>query len=611
MEARSIRGGVCPPPDEIRAFGGLGGPSGASTLRSSPAGLVFTGAVILASWILGCGAPHGGVTDQVVLVTVDTLRADRLGCYGGEDAHTPRMDTLAASGVRFVTAISPAPLTLPSHASLMTALDPPQHAVRHNSIHRLPKDVPTLAESMRDAGFATAAFIGALVLDRSFGLARGFDVYDDAIGSASSSTAGYPERSADVVVDAALHWLESAPPRFFLWVHLYDPHAPYEPPPGFATAFAGDRYAGEVAFADHQLGRLLDGIEARFGGSRRLVVVTSDHGESLGEHEEATHAYGIYDATQRVPLVFSGPGFSPGQVVETPVRLVDVAPTLLAAVGAAPLAGVVGRDLAPTLRGDAEGSEPAYVETLATHLDYGWSPLVGLRTERFKYIRAPRPELYDLGVDPRETRDLARQLPEDAARLDALLEARLTARRSSVGVVLGEADRERLRSLGYVVPEGEASIRQLDRLGGPDPKDEIGLLARVSRAEALALQGRNGEALALLAMDGEPPVHVRLLRAAIRLEAGQEALAVEDARRVTEAAPGRADARLVLAAALEAVGDADAARVAFEAALAIDPRSSVGWRGLARTAERSGDVEAADRARARLVELARDGGRSE
>lgn len=305
-------------------------------------------ALLLSVWLPGCGATRREVTERVVLVTIDTLRADRLGCYGAEGAHTPNVDTLAASGVRFETAISRVPLTLPAHASLMTALDPPQHGVRHNSIHRLADDLPTLAESLRGSGFATAAFVGALVLDRRFGLARGFDVYDDDVGRMSSPTVGYAERIASEVVDAALGWLDSAPPRFFLWVHFYDPHLLYAPPPGFAAAFASDRYAGEIAFVDHELGRLLAGIEARFGPAGRLVVVTSDHGESLGEHGERTHAYGVYDATQRVPLILSGAGWPKGQVVETPVRLVDVAPTLLAAVGARPPA-----------RGRGSGPRPA------------------------------------------------------------------------------------------------------------------------------------------------------------------------------------------------------------------------------------------------------------
>ena len=221
QEARSIRGGVDPLPHQIRAREVPPGRPRAPRSRSSPACLAPAAALLFGVW-LGCGAPKEEVAERVVLVTIDTLRADRLGCYGAEGAHTPNIDTLAASGVRFETAISPAPLTLPAHASLMTALDPPDHGVRHNSIHRLADDLPTLAESLREAGFGTAAFVGALVLDRRFGLARGFDVYDDEVSRWSSPTVGYAERTAAAVVDAALGWLESAPQRFFLWVHGVD-----------------------------------------------------------------------------------------------------------------------------------------------------------------------------------------------------------------------------------------------------------------------------------------------------------------------------------------------------------------------------------------------------
>lgn len=219
--------------------------------------------VLLAS---GCQRSGAILPDRVVLVTIDTLRADRVGCYGSEGTRTLEIDTLAAGGVRFAAAISPAPLTLPAHASLLTALEPPRHGVRHNSIHRLGARPATLAEQLRAAGFETAAFVGALVLDSRFGLARGFEVYDDRMERRSAATVGYAERRGDHVVDAALRWLETAPDRFFLWLHLYDPHTRYDPPPGFAVAYPGDPYAGEIAFADAQVGRLLGG-SARAGAA--------------------------------------------------------------------------------------------------------------------------------------------------------------------------------------------------------------------------------------------------------------------------------------------------------------------------------------------------------
>lgn len=559
----------------------------------------------------GCGAPGASVPERVVLVTIDTLRADHVGCYGAPGAHTPTLDTLAAQGVRFETAISPAPLTLPSHTSLMTGLDPPQHGVRHNSIHRLDGAIPTLAEHMRGRGLATAAFVGALVLDRRFGLGRGFDVYDDHMDRRSSQLSGYAERPADRVVDAALEWLESAPARFFLWVHFYDPHVEHQPPPGFAAAFANRPYLGEIAFADQQAGRLLDAIRERFGDAGLLVAVTSDHGESLGEHGERTHSYTIYDATQHVPLIFSGTGVPAGRVVSAPVRLVDVAPTLLAAVGGAPLSDATGRDLHPLFSGAGSdaASPPAYVETLATNLDYGWSPLVGLRTSQFKYIRAPRPELYDLRDDPDETHNLASDEPAVVRRLDDELEARLVEETGrSATVVLDAVDRARLESLGYVVPEAPAESVRLDRAGGPDPKDELPLLSRVAAARKQAVDGDFEGALATLSDIEDPSAHLLVIRASMAFNAGEYAKAVRDARRAIETEPRRLDVHLILGRALEALGDLQGAREAFDRVVELDPRSLDGWRGVARIADRLPDAARAREARERVLVLSGESG---
>ena len=491
-------------------------------------------------WDCGGGPPS---VERILLITIDTLRADHVGCYGAQNARTSQLDTVADRGVRFEVAISPAPLTLPAHASLMTGLDPPGHGVRHNGLHRLAEEIPTLSSQLRNAGYQTGAFVGAFVLDRRFGLARGFDVYDDAMNERSSPTVGYAERPADAVVDAAIAWLGQADARFFLWVHLYDPHAAYDPPAGFRAAFANDPYAGEIAFADAQLGRLLDAVRQRFGDAGQLVVVTSDHGESLGEHGELSHSYSLYDATQRVPLLIAGEGWPAGRLIDTPVRLVDVAPTLLAAAGAAPLPGIEGADLRPLLAGGASGVPSAYLETLATHLDFGWSALFGLRTADWKYVRAPRPELYDLRADGEELRDVASLHPERVAALDAELARRMSGARPTTPVTLGEAERERLRSLGYLQGDPQGAVTDL---GGPDPKDEIGLLPQLARAEELADRGRHADALRLLRdLDASPPA-VAALRAAVAFNAGDLTTAEQDARSVLRAQPGREDVRGIL-----------------------------------------------------------------
>jgi arylsulfatase A-like enzyme len=417
---------------------------------------------------LGCG-PSTRV-ERVVLVTLDTLRADRVGCYGAQRAHTPTIDGLASRGVRFATAISPAPITLPSHATLLTGLDPPRHGVRHNGIFRLPDEIPTLAERFHDAGFATAAVVGAV---------------------------GYAERTADQVVNAALSWLEAAPESFFLWVHLYDPHANYDPPPGFQAAFPADPYAGEIAFADAELGRLLGAVEQRFPEGGTLLVVTSDHGESLGEHGELSHSLTIYDATQRVPLVMAGPGLPRSRVVEDPVGLADVAPTVLALAGLPPLAEASGIDLRELLEGGEASDRLQYLETLVPQLDFGWSALLGVRSPDFKYVRAPRPELYDLASDPGETRNLSSRRPDLVAELDAILEEHLARTREHAPLVTPEpAQRERLEALGYVVPRSVPASPTATQ--GLDPKDGLPVVARMMRGMTLMARHRFEEALAEL-----------------------------------------------------------------------------------------------------------------
>jgi arylsulfatase A-like enzyme/Flp pilus assembly protein TadD len=503
----------------------------------------------------GCGAPASPAPKRVVLVTIDTLRADHVGCYGALGAHTPQLDTIAALGVRFEVALSPVPLTLPAHASLMTGLDPPGHGVRHNSVHRLGPEPETLAERLRGAGYATAAFVGARVLDRRFGLGRGFDVYDDRSSGRVSAATGFAERPADAVVDAALGWLRGAPERFFLWVHFFDPHADYRPPPGFASAFANDLYSGEIAFVDAELGRLLGAIEARWGVEDLAVVATADHGESRGEHGELTHAYSLYDATQRVPLVLRGPGLPRGRVAPGPASLLDVAPTLLAWVGVPPLPEAEGRDLRLLAEQSELGPRALYLETLATQLDFGWSPLQAVWVERLKYVRAPRPELYDLESDPGETLNRASSEAGRVAELDGRLDALLAGRhRVPRPAHLGEAERDALRALGYVVPEGEMAPEDLGRVGGEDPKDHVGALRELALVQVALAQDRPQEALQRLDrlpyQTGQIVVH----RAAAALAAGDPVRAEREARAVLVAEPGRSDARLLLARSLSEQG---------------------------------------------------------
>jgi arylsulfatase A-like enzyme/Flp pilus assembly protein TadD len=550
----------------------------------------FLVAVVLAT--AACGRPE--TVERVVLVSIDTLRADHVGCYGAEGAATPTLDGLAARGVRFETAVSPAPITLPSHATLLTGQDPPRHGARHNGHFSLRADVPTLAEALRSAGFATSAFVSAFVLDGRFGLARGFDLYDDRLGLATSAgmAVGVESRSADRSVDAALAWLDGAPDRFFLWLHLYDPHADHAPPEPWATRFAGRPYDGEIAFADAELGRLLAGIAERFGEGGTLVVATSDHGESLGEHGEQTHSFSVYDATQRVPLLMAGPGLPRGRVVTAPIaRLADVAPTVLALAGLPALAETDGESLLPAIEGRDAAPRVAWVETLATQLDFGWSPLLGVRTATHKYVRAPRPELYDIAADPNELVNRAADEPERVAELDALVTARAGAGSRAAQRSVSDEERSRLAALGYV-ESGAAPATQLGVVGGRDPKDELPKLGPVFEAMALLAHDRPREALArLVAFDGLG-FDLELLRARAALDSGELALA----RRSAERAFGlsrRAPALVLLGEIAAAEGDAERARADFEHALALDPEHAPARVALGRLEEAAGRRDAA------------------
>ena len=556
----------------------------------------------------GCGErrAEAPAPDRILLVTIDTLRADHVGCYGAERAATRTLDTLAVDGVRFEAAVSPAPLTLPAHTSLMTALDPPGHGVRHNGVFRLPDAIPTLAERLREAGYATGAVVGSQVLDRRYGLERGFDFYDDQLTDRIAGGSGWPERRADRVVDATLGLVERLGARFFLWVHFYDPHMTYDPPAGFASAFSSRPYDGEIAFADAQLGRLLRALRARWGEAGLLVVVTSDHGESFGEHGDRTHSYLVYETTQSVPLLFAGPGIPAGRTVAAPVGLVDVAPTVIALARAKPLPETAGRDLSPLFTGQDGAPANTYFETLAPQLDFGWSPLLGLREGSLKYIRAPRPELYDLAADPGEKRSLAAERPEVVASLDAALEARLRASpgRAATPVTVTPRERAALAALGYLAPTGSASGLALGEVGGPDPKDRLEVISEVGRAQVAMAEGRAGEALARLRALGDAGPTVAGLRAAAAVNAGEPAAAERDARTALEASPGRDDYRSVLALALDALGRSEEADAELRKLPADVPLPAEVALRLAAVEAADGGIDTALRRIERAIELA-------
>jgi arylsulfatase A-like enzyme/tetratricopeptide (TPR) repeat protein len=500
---------------------------------------------------------------NVLLVTIDTLRADRLGCYGHAAAATPVLDGLAARGVRFATAVAHAPLTAPSHASILTGLLPLGHGVRDNGSFALPPSGTTLAEVLRDAGYRTGAFVSGFPLDHRFGFGRGFVTYDDRmLRGRGSRQAPYVERTAAEVTRVAGDWIRAARGPWFAWVHYFDPHAPYEPPADLAARFAASPYDGEVAFVDRELGRLLAAVDAQ----ATLVLVTSDHGESLGEHGEATHGVFVYDATLRVPWLMAGPGVPRGRVSPVVARGIDVAPTLVDYAGLRVPPSMQGRPLRPAAEGREVEDAPAYAESLFCRLNLGWAPLHAWRTARWKLVLAPRPELYDLAADPGETRDAG---AGDGAEAEALRSALARALETEPPDASTRADpevRERLRALGYL------GGTQPARPTGRDPKDGIALVERLERglAEARArpdLAVR--ELTAVLAEEPDAPL-ARRYRAIAYQFAGRYDDSVGDIRALEAAGPLSLDDLTVLAESLRLAGRHDEALAALDRAADAD-----------------------------------------
>ncbi len=417
---------------------------------------------------------------HLVLVTIDTLRADRLGSYGNRSVGTPHLDALARDGARALDASVQVPLTRPSHVSLLSGLYPAEHGIRDNVSPALRGDVPTLAERLKAEGFATAGFVSSIVLSRQSGLARGFDTFSDhfEVGADDARFLNTIQRRGDIPTAEAVAWLEAQRgSRLFLWLHLYDPHEPYEPPEPYASRYADRPYDGEVSWSDELVGRL-DAALARLGiRGETLLVVTSDHGEGLGEHGEAVHGYFVYESTLAVPLLLRGPGIAPGQQLRATARSVDLVPTVLDLLGVRlpAAAHLTGRSLAPTLRGGPEPpAEATYAESLTPLLHFGWSDLRALRDGRFKYILAPRPELFDLREDPGEIRNLAASSPTQAAALRGALTARLAAEKASsrsapTAAAVPPEMLEQLGALGYIGAGGTG----LTVKTGADPKDKL------------------------------------------------------------------------------------------------------------------------------------------
>jgi len=477
----------------------------------------------------------------VLLISVDTLRADALGCYGRSDAATPWIDRLAAGGVRFETAHAHNVVTLPSHASMLSGQYPLRHGVRDNTGFRFPADRATLATILKEKGWRTGAFVSAFVLDSRFGLDRGFEVYDDRVeGQEEGAVFVTPERRGPQTVRAATRWLTSVRgQRFFAFVHLYEPHFPYAPGEPFASRFRSDPYAGEVAAVDAAFGPLLEPLLATGAAERALIVFTSDHGESLGEHGERTHGVFAYESTLRVPLVLHAPGLFAPRVVRAPVRHVDLLPTILDALGIDAPAGLPGRSLLPLIAGRDKGGGDSYFESLSTSLNRGWAPLHGVVVGGLKYIDLPLPELYDLAQDPAERTNLASSRAPALERLRERL-GRLRAEDAGVGARVEEeqATLERLRALGYVA--GGSAPRKSRYSAEDDPKNLVEMDTRIRDVVSLYHAGDYSGAAAVCEENirrrpDMPLSHLQL--AQIEHARGRQEAAITAARRAVDLRP--------------------------------------------------------------------------
>jgi arylsulfatase A-like enzyme/Flp pilus assembly protein TadD len=416
---------------------------------------------------------------NIVFITLDTVRADRLHCYGNAKIKTPTIDGLASSGVLFEKAVAQAPLTLPSHASMFTGTNPNVHHVRDTGGFVLQPSSVTMATLLRQQGWNTAGFIGAVVLKRAFGLNQGFSTYDDRMPVGSGGEGMM--RNAGVTVDHALAWLNSQPAQstqpFFVWLHFYDAHQPYvPPPPEFQHQYPGDTYNAEIAYMDQQLGRFLAGVKKKTAGRNTLIVVLSDHGESLGDHGEFQHGVFLYDSTVRIAWVMAGPGIPAGVRVSQQARTIDLLPTILDLVGSHASAAVQGTSLVPAFSGKTVATNYSYEETMYPRFIMNWASLRGIHTADWMYVRAPRPELYDLKNDPAELHNVIDAHPKEYRELDQQLKL-LIGNNGSEKVVSEEMDphtMEKLRSLGYLGGSSQQSA-SLDS-GGADPKDQVEIL---------------------------------------------------------------------------------------------------------------------------------------
>jgi arylsulfatase A-like enzyme/Flp pilus assembly protein TadD len=559
---------------------------------------------------------RGSQQPDVILVTIDTLRADALGFAGNARVKTPYLDSLAARGTVFTNAHAHNVVTLPSHTNILTGLYPYQHGIRDNAGFTLDARHPTLGAMLKRAGYSTAAFVSAFPLDSRFGLNAGFDVYDDKYPEASNPLDFVvQERPAEETLSAARKWYEAARGKKFLWIHLYDPHAPYDPPSPFREQYRDAPYLGEVAYVDDQLSRFLQPLLERHPNT--FLIITGDHGEALGDHGEQTHGLFAYEATLRVPLIIVDPSERPGKV-DTYVRHVDLVPTVLHRIGAKIPAGLPGHAL---LRGAPAGD--TYFEAISASLNRGWAPLVGMIHKGTKYVDLPLPELYDLAADPGEKRNLANSDRRDLFALRKLL-ADAAPPAQKIRRSIDPAEKAQLMSLGYI----SGSTEKKSWTAADDPKNLIDVDNELHEVVALYQTGQLPKAIEIarrilkkdpnikvaqemlafmLQQSEDPAAAIDMLRRAVQRGGANEPMKVRLGLLLSETgqakealeilrpfASGRdPDVLNAYGIALADSGDLRGARAQFERVLSIDHTNAAAYQNIGVAALRGGDVTAA------------------
>jgi arylsulfatase A-like enzyme/Flp pilus assembly protein TadD len=533
---------------------------------------------------------------NLLLITVDTLRADRLGCYDRSRGQTPVIDALAARGVLFERAFAHNPTTLPSHANILSGLTPLAHGVSENSKSVFPAGLPTMAGDLKAAGYATAAFIGAFPLDSRFGLNHGFDVYDDTFGVQADRKVGqFKERRAAEVVGAAKAWISRQTGTWFCWIHLWDPHAPYAPPEPFLSRFKLDPYEGEVAYVDAEIGVLFGDLAARHLTDRTLVVLTADHGEALGEHGERTHSYFAYNSTLHVPLIIAGPGVAARRVTAN-VSHIDILPTVRDLLGLGPRPSLQGRTLTALMRTGKIEDRPIYFESMEPYFDKGCAPVRGFVGGRTKFIDTTLPEVYDLAADFGEAKNLAEKSDVGSLRRELeKLEKSLAFEQSGAGGRVADARTlERLRSLGYTA----APVAQPKATYGPadDVKSVLPFQQRLDQAILLGDSGQPEDGIrelgSLIADKRDfTPAYIYLARALMEQGRADEAVRALDAG--VRDNPRNYALLSVLGSLLVELQQDDRAAEILTGAIAVFDGDPDAWNNLGGTRMRKGDYDRA------------------